>query len=130
MRTRAGLSSEAVYIFNNMVRKLLEEHHPEYVASVFESSAPTFRDEIYQEYKANRAAAPPELMAQIPYIRRLLEALRVYWRAARPQDNARAPRAMYQSSRWRRRFAGRCACAPQVCVSALREERFCCALHA
>ncbi len=77
MRTRSGLSTEAVYIFNSMLRKLLEEHRPEYVAAVFESEAPTFRDEIFEDYKANRAATPPELLAQIPYIRRLLEALRI-----------------------------------------------------
>ncbi|HYM09194.1 MAG TPA: 5'-3' exonuclease H3TH domain-containing protein, partial [Bryobacterales bacterium] len=77
MRTRAGLSTEAVYIFNNMLRKLIEEHHPEYIAAVFESAAPTFRDEMFAGYKANRAETPPELLQQIPQIRRLLEALRV-----------------------------------------------------
>ncbi len=75
MRTRSGMATEAVYIFNNMLRKLLAEHHPEYVVAVFESLAPTFRDEIYDQYKANRAATPNELLQQIPYIRRLLAAL-------------------------------------------------------
>jgi DNA polymerase-1 len=77
MRTRSGLVTEAVYIFNNMLRKILTEHHPEYAAAVFESSAPTFRDEMYAEYKANRSAVPDELMQQIPYIRRLLQAWRI-----------------------------------------------------
>jgi DNA polymerase-1 len=75
MRTRSGMATEAVYIFNNMLRKILAEHHPEYVVAVFESLAPTFRDEIYDQYKANRAATPSELLQQIPYIRRLLAAL-------------------------------------------------------
>ncbi|MBI3665581.1 MAG: DNA polymerase I, partial [Acidobacteria bacterium] len=77
MRTRSGLSTEAVYIFQSMLRKLVAEEHPEYIAAVFESAVPTFRDEMYADYKANRAAAPPELLTQIPYIRRLLEALRI-----------------------------------------------------
>ena len=77
MRTRAGQPTEAVFIFHSMLRKLLDEQRPEYVAAVFESAAPTFRDEIYADYKANRAAFPPELTAQLPHIRRLLEALRI-----------------------------------------------------
>jgi DNA polymerase-1 len=77
MRTRSGLSTEAVYIFNNMLRKLVSTHRPDYVVAVFESLAPTFRDEIYEQYKANRTATPPELLQQVPYIRRLLDALRI-----------------------------------------------------
>jgi DNA polymerase-1 len=77
MRTRAGLPTEAVYIFTNMLRKLLEEQQPEYVAAVYESAEPTFRDELYTGYKANRAAPPPELSLQLPHIRKLLEALRI-----------------------------------------------------
>ncbi len=77
MRTRTGLPTEAVYIFNSMLGKLLEEQRPEYVAAIFESGAPTFRDELYTDYKANRQAMPQELSAQIPYIRRLLEALNI-----------------------------------------------------
>jgi DNA polymerase-1 len=77
MRTRAGLQTEAVFIFNNMLRKLLEEQRPDYLAAVYESLEPTFRDEIYQDYKANRTAPPEELTLQLPYIRQLLEALRI-----------------------------------------------------
>jgi len=77
MRTSSGLPTEAVYIFNSMLRKLVEEQRPEYLAAVFESEAPTFRDQLYAEYKANREAMPQELAQQIPYLRRLLEALRI-----------------------------------------------------
>src|ERR1700689_4732245 len=44
MRTAAGISTEAVYIFHNMVRKLKSQHSPDYLAAIFESEGPTFRD--------------------------------------------------------------------------------------
>jgi len=77
MRTSYGLSTEAVYIFQNMLRKLNALHHPEYMAAVFESAAPTFREEQFREYKANRPEMPPDLAEQIPWIRKLLEAQRI-----------------------------------------------------
>jgi DNA polymerase I len=77
MRTSKGLSTEAVYIFHNMLRKLLNTHSPEYVAAVFESAGPTFREQSFAEYKANRTEMPADLGEQIPYVRRVLEALRI-----------------------------------------------------
>jgi DNA polymerase-1 len=77
MRTTSGLSTEAVFIFHNMIRKLMTSYHPEYVAAVFESAGPTFRDEAFAEYKANRTEMPPDLGEQIPYVRRTLEAMRI-----------------------------------------------------
>src|SRR6266498_2998244 len=77
MRTSTGLSTEAVYIFNNMLRKLGKAYAPEYVAAVFESGAPTHRMAEFAEYKANRAEAPPDLAEQLPHVRRILEAMRI-----------------------------------------------------
>ena len=77
MRTSTGLSTEAVYIFNNMLRKLSKEHKPPYIAAVFESGEPTHRIEEFAEYKANRAEMPPDLGEQIPWVRRILEAMRI-----------------------------------------------------
>ena len=77
MRTSTGLSTEAVYIFTNMLRKLAKTYKPEYLAAVFESIGPTLREQEFAEYKANRAEAPPDLGEQIVYIRRLLDALRI-----------------------------------------------------
>src|SRR5271168_3772389 len=76
MRTTTGLSTEAVYIFHNMVRKLRATYKPEYIAAIFESGK-TFREEAYAGYKANRTEMPPDLGEQIPYIRRTLEAQRI-----------------------------------------------------
>ncbi|MGD0199139.1 MAG: DNA polymerase I [Bryobacteraceae bacterium] len=77
MRTSAGVPTEAVYIFTNMLRKLTAAYGPEYMAAVFESVGPTFREQEFADYKANREEMPAELAQQIPCIRRLLEAMRI-----------------------------------------------------
>ena len=77
MRTSTGLSTEAVYIFNNMLRKLVKEHAPAYIAAIFESGEPTHRVQEFAEYKANRTEMPPDLADQIPHVRRVLEAMRI-----------------------------------------------------
>ena len=77
MRTSRGSSTEAIYIFHNMIRRLLKQYSPEYLTAVFESEEPTFRDRAYAEYKANRAETPPELLEQIPAIERMLAAMRI-----------------------------------------------------
>jgi DNA polymerase-1 len=77
MRTATGLSTEAVYIFNNMLRKLAKQFDPPYMAAVFESGESTQRVQEFAEYKANRKEMPPDLGEQIPHIRRVLEAMRI-----------------------------------------------------
>jgi len=68
MRTSAGLSTEVVFIFNNMLRKLTKTYQPAYMVSVFESLGKTHREEEYAEYKANRAETPEDLIQQIPWV--------------------------------------------------------------
>ena len=51
-----GRSTNAVYGFITMLRKLLADHHPEFIAASFDLPAATFRDQIAADYKANRAA--------------------------------------------------------------------------
>ena len=77
MRTSTGLSTEAVYIFNNMLRKLSKQYEPQYIAAIFESGEPTHRVQEFADYKANRVETPPDLLDQIPYVRRVLEAMRI-----------------------------------------------------
>ncbi len=77
MRTATGLSTEAVYIFTNMLRKLAKTYKPEYMAAVFESIGPTLREQEFAEYKANRTAMPEDLVEQIPYVRKVLDGMRV-----------------------------------------------------
>ncbi len=77
MRTAAGVSTEAVYIFHNMVRRLTTQYRPEYLAAVFESEGPTLREQEFAAYKANRDETPPDLLSQIPWVRRTLTAMRI-----------------------------------------------------
>jgi DNA polymerase-1 len=76
MRTSTGIPTEAVFIFNNMLRKLTTAYHPEYIAAIFERG-PSFREEQFAAYKANRAEMPPDLIPQIGWIQRLIEAMRI-----------------------------------------------------
>ncbi len=77
MRTSQGIPTEAVYVFHNMIRRLLAEYSPTHIAAVFESKEPTFREKEFPAYKANRPEMPPDLAAQIPHVRRMLEAMSV-----------------------------------------------------
>src|SRR5579884_2088198 len=70
-----GVPTQATYIFVRILRKLLEEHQPGYVAAVFDLSAPTFRDKLLEAYKANRPECPPDLSAQLPYVRRFCQGM-------------------------------------------------------
>ncbi len=77
MRTTTGIPTEAILIFHNMLRKLSKTFAPQYMAAVFEGPGKTHREEEFAEYKANRSETPPDLIAQIPYIERILNAQRV-----------------------------------------------------
>jgi DNA polymerase-1 len=77
MSTRKGLPTAAIYVFVNMLRKMRDDFSPHYLAAVFDVAAPTFRDQQFKDYKANRSEMPGDLAQQIPYIRRALEAYRI-----------------------------------------------------
>jgi DNA polymerase I len=72
-----GMPTGAVYGFARMLLKLLKEERPTFVAVVFDSAKKTFRDDLFEQYKANRPSPPSDLKAQIPYIHRLVEAFRI-----------------------------------------------------
>src|SRR5204862_8204938 len=69
--------TQAVYIFTNMLRKLLQDEKPKYIAAIFESKEKTFRHEAFSDYKANREQMPDDLASQLPYIKRLCEAYNI-----------------------------------------------------
>src|SRR5678809_1360607 len=77
LATSQGLVTQAVYIFTNMLLKLLREEKPDYIAAIFESREKTFRHETFADYKANRVAMPDDLAKQMPYIFRLCEVLNI-----------------------------------------------------
>ena len=70
-----GMPTGALLGFAQMMVKLLREEKPDLVAVCFDTPEPTFRDEIYGEYKANRAEPPDDLVPQFPYFRPIAEAL-------------------------------------------------------
>ena len=74
LSTSKGFPTNAVFGFTKMMLKLLDTHHPEYAAMFFDVKGPTFRHEIYPEYKANRPPMPDDLAAQIPYVKEVAEA--------------------------------------------------------
>jgi len=77
LRNAQGKPTNAVYIFVTMLRKLLSEHKPEYIAASFDLPGRTFRDDLVTDYKANRAPMPDELAQQIPMVHAACEALGV-----------------------------------------------------
>jgi DNA polymerase-1 len=72
-----GLPTNAVFGFTSMLLKILRDHKPDGVAVVFDTKAPTFRNELYEAYKANRPEMPDDLAVQIPYIKKIVEAFRI-----------------------------------------------------
>ena len=72
-----GKSTHAVYIFVTMLRKLFQDHPPQYIAASFDMPGPTFRSEMATDYKANRAPMPPDLAEQIPWVHEACEAMGV-----------------------------------------------------
>ncbi|HEX7086768.1 MAG TPA: DNA polymerase I [Vicinamibacterales bacterium] len=72
-----GRSTNAVYGFVTMLRKLIADHTPEYIAASFDLAGPTFRDALVTDYKANRAPMPDDLAEQIPWVHEACEALGV-----------------------------------------------------
>jgi DNA polymerase-1 len=77
MNTSHGLPTQAVYGFIRMLLKLLKDARPSHIAIVFDSPKRTFRDDLFADYKANRSEAPNDLIVQIPYIHRAVEAFRI-----------------------------------------------------
>ena len=60
-----------------MLLKVLREKKPDYVAVVFDAPGPTFRHEVFGNYKANRPPMPENLRAQVPHIKEVVKALRI-----------------------------------------------------
>ncbi len=72
-----GRPTNAVFGFASMLRRLLRERVPDYLAVAFDLPAPTFRHKMYAEYKATRQKPPDEFIVQIPMARELLDAMRI-----------------------------------------------------
>ncbi len=70
-----GLPTNATLAFTNMLRKLFNEQKPDDVIAIFDSKVPSFRGEIFKEYKATRRPMPANMPVQIPYVKKIIEAM-------------------------------------------------------
>ena len=73
LTTKDGRFTNAIYGFLNILLKLKETADPDAVVFAFDLKAPTFRHEMYDEYKAGRKGMPPELAEQMPVLKDLLQ---------------------------------------------------------
>jgi DNA polymerase I len=77
MNAPSGVPTKVPFLFSNIVRRLIKDYQPDYVGIVFDTSKPTFRDKLFESYKAQRPPMPDEMRVQLPYVRRLCEAMRL-----------------------------------------------------
>jgi len=77
LSTSKGLQTNAIYGFVNMLLKVVREKRPDYIAIAFDSPVPTERHRLFESYKAQRPKAPNELVGQIPYIKRIVNAFNI-----------------------------------------------------
>ncbi|HLO26180.1 MAG TPA: DNA polymerase I, partial [Geobacteraceae bacterium] len=72
-----GFPTNALYGFTQMLLKVMKERKPDHLAVVFDAGRLTFRNEMYPEYKANRAAMPDDLVPQIGPIKEMVRAFNI-----------------------------------------------------
>jgi DNA polymerase I len=77
MNAPSGLPTKVPFLFANIVRRLVKDYKPDYIAIVFDTSKPTFRDKLFESYKEHRPPMPEEMKVQLPYVRRWCDALRL-----------------------------------------------------
>jgi len=72
-----GINTGAVFGFAQSLLKILNDFQPDYLAVVFDTKAPTFRHELYSEYKSTRSKMPDDMATQLPYISQVLKAMKL-----------------------------------------------------
>ena len=77
IRNSKGLNTSAVFGFVSTLDEVLRKERPTHIAVAFDPPGPTFRHEIFDAYKANREATPPDIKLSVPYIKRLLELYKI-----------------------------------------------------
>jgi DNA polymerase-1 len=77
MHAPSGLPTKVPFLFANILRRLLKDYQPDYLGIVFDPPGATFRDKLFEKYKAQRPPMPDEMRLQLPYVRRLCEAMRL-----------------------------------------------------
>ncbi len=75
MNAPSGIPTKVPFLFANILRRLIKDYQPDYLGIVFDTKGPTFRDKLFEKYKAQRPPMPDDLSVQIPYVRKLCEAM-------------------------------------------------------
>ena len=75
MNAPSGIPTKVPFLFANILRRLIKDYRPDYLGIVFDTKGPTFRDKLFEKYKAQRPPMPDDLSVQIPYVRKLCEAM-------------------------------------------------------
>ncbi len=75
--TSKGLNTSAIFGFLLTLEEVLQKKKPSHIAVVFDTPAPTFRHEMFREYKANRDETPEDIKKAVPYIKSLIEAYNI-----------------------------------------------------
>lgn len=74
-RTRKGIPTNAIFGTINAIHRIIDRYQPQYMAVVFDSPDPTFRHKLSPAYKAHRPEYDPDMLVQIPWIMKIIEAL-------------------------------------------------------
>src|ERR1043166_2243307 len=77
LSTSTGIPTNATFGFTQIIHKLLRTRQPKFIVIAFDSPGPTFRHDMYDQYKANRLAPPEDLSLQMGYIHKIVEGLRI-----------------------------------------------------
>jgi DNA polymerase-1 len=77
MNAPSGIPTKVPFLFSTILRRLIKDYQPDYIGIVFDTKGPTFRDKLFEKYKAQRPPMPDDLSVQIPYVRKLCEAMRM-----------------------------------------------------
>ena len=72
-----GVPTNVPFLFGNILRRLMKDYQPDYIGIVFDPPGATFRDKLFEKYKAQRQPMPEEMRVQLPLVRRLCEAMRL-----------------------------------------------------
>ncbi len=75
MNAPSGIPTKVPFLFSNILRRIIKDYEPDYLGIVFDTKGPTFRDKLFEKYKAQRPPMPDDLSVQIPYVRKLCEAM-------------------------------------------------------
>src|SRR6266446_6821889 len=73
----SGIPTNVPFLFGNILKRLINDYQPKYIGIVFDPPGATFRDKLFEKYKAQRQPMPDEMRVQLPYVKKLCQAMRM-----------------------------------------------------